>query len=101
MQYARDTYLTPEPGPFSCGMSSGAALCADGVVRPLRFRNGGIADTFFSIPCSVSVKGKTVSGYATVETVDGYSTATEDDPAIVRFVAYSYGRNGHLLPGIR
>lgn len=101
MQYARNTYLTPAPGPFSCGMISGAALCTDGVVRPLRFKNGGIADTFFSIPCSVSVRGKTVSGYATVETLEGYSTPTDDDPPVVRFVAYTYGRNGHLLPGTR
>lgn len=101
MEYANGTYLTPASGPFSCGMVDGAALCTDGIVRRVRFRNGGIADTFFSIPCSVSCKGKTVSGYVTVETVEGWTTPTEDDPAIVRFVAYTYGRNGHLLPGTR
>jgi hypothetical protein len=87
-------------GPFSCGFSRGAALCTDGKVRALRFGDG-IADTFFSVPCSVSVQGRTVSGYCTVETVEGYSTPTDDDPAIVRFVAYSYGKNGALLPGTR
>jgi hypothetical protein len=101
MDYAHGTYLTPSPGPFSCGYSAGAALCTDGAVRRLRFASGGIPDTFFSVPCSVSVKGRTVTGFATVETVEGYSTPTADDPAIVRFVANRYGKNGALLPGTR
>jgi hypothetical protein len=46
----------------------------------------------------VKVGGKTVTGYITTETRDGYSTATDDDPAVVKFVAYRYGKNGHLLP---
>ena len=101
MEYARGTMLELEPGPFACGFVRGRALCVDGKIRSVRFPSGGIADTFFSVPAVVTVKGKTVSGYVTVETVEGYSTPTEDDPAIVRFVAYSYGKNGHLLPGIR
>lgn len=96
MNYALGTSLEPHPGPFSCGYARGKALCSDGKVRALRFTDG-IADTFFSVPARVQVKGKTVSGYATVETVEGYSTVTDGDPAVVKFVAYSYGKNGGLL----
>jgi hypothetical protein len=76
-----------QPWGFSC---RGRALCPDGKVRAFR---GGTADTFFSIPARVSARGKTVSGYVTVETVEGFSTATENDPAVVKFIPYTYGRN--------
>lgn len=92
MQYANGTFLELERGPFACGFTSGRALCPDGVVRAVRFYDG-IADTFFSVPCRVQAHGKTVAGYVTVETVDGYSTPTDDDPAVVRFVPYTYRRN--------
>jgi hypothetical protein len=41
------------------------------------------ADTAYSIPAAVRVKGKTVAGYVTVETVQGFTTASPDDPAVV------------------
>ena len=97
MEYANGTYLTPGPGPFSWGMIDGAALCTDGKVRRVRF-GSGIADTFFSIPARVNANGKTVSGYVTVETMQGYSTPTDDDPAVVKFYAVKYGRNYESLP---
>jgi hypothetical protein len=56
------------------------------------------ADTFFSIPASVTVGGKTVSGYVTVETAAGLTTSTDDDPAVVKFVAAQYGKNAGMLP---
>lgn len=93
--YAYGTY-TVQGGAWS-QFIDGKALCSDGEVRRLRFYDG-IADTFFSVPCSVSVKGKTVSGYMTIETKDGLSTPTYDDPLVVKFVAYKYGKNGGLLP---
>jgi hypothetical protein len=40
-------------------------LCADGVVRAAELAE--TADTFFSIPASIRIKGKRVSGYASVE----------------------------------
>lgn len=93
--YAQGTSLTQS---YPWGMyRSGRALCSDGKVRALA-RIAPTADTFFSVPASVKVAGRTVSGYVTVQTMSGMSTETPDDPAIVRFVAYSYGRNGHLLP---
>ena len=96
MEYAEGTSLELEPGAFACRHVSGRALCADGIVRALRF-GSGIADTFFSIPASVKVKGKTVSGFVSVETLAGYTTPTADDPAVVRFHAYTYGKNASLL----
>jgi hypothetical protein len=46
------------------------------------------ADTWFSVPARVSVKGKTVTGFVTMNDAGvGYE-----------FIAYSTGKNGHLLP---
>jgi hypothetical protein len=92
MQYADGTSLEfSQPWGHSC---KGRALCPDGKVRAFR---GGTADTFFSIPARVSAKGTTVAGFVTVETRDGYTTATEDDPAVVKFVPYKYGKNYGLV----
>lgn len=95
--YADGTYLVQS---FPWGFySSGAAMCSDGKVRTLK-RIAQTADTFFSVPASVNVGKRTVSGYVTVECRSGLSTETDDDPAVVKFVAYSYGRNGDALPGL-
>jgi hypothetical protein len=94
MEYADGTSLNfAQPWGHSC---RGRALCADGKVRAF---SGGIADTFFSIPARVSAKGKTVAGYVTVETREGFSIATDDDPAVVKFRAYSYRKNFALVEG--
>jgi len=77
--------------------TGGSALCADGKVRKLA-KIAQTADTFFSIPAAVRVHGKTVSGYVTVETLEGWSTASENDPAAVKFIAYGNGKNAKLLP---
>lgn len=93
-QYAKGTSLTQR---YPWGLFVKArALCADGVVRSTS-RIASTADTFFSVPASVKVKGRTVSGYVTVTTVSGSDVPTDDDPALVRFHAYTYGKNGHLL----
>jgi hypothetical protein len=73
-------------------------MCSDGIVRAVRFPGGGIADTFFSVPAAVDVRGKRVSGFVTVETAEGWSTESDGDPAVVKFQAYAYGRNGAQLP---
>lgn len=75
----------------------GAALCTDGRVRKLA-RISSTADTFFSVPASVRVAGKYVSGFITIQTIQGCSTPTDDDPAIVKFVAYTNRKNASLLP---
>lgn len=64
---------------------TGKALCSDGKIRSLK-RIAQTADTFFSVPASVVVKGKTVAGYISLD----------DD--IVRFHSYTYRKNGSLLP---
>lgn len=72
-------------------------MCSDGVVRKVK-RIAQTADTFFSIPASVTVKGKTVAGYVTIETTAGSSVEMPDDPAVAKFIAYRYGKNFGLLP---
>lgn len=75
-------------------------LCSDGIVRNVS-RIANTADTFFSIPAAVKVKGRTVSGYVTMETLTGSSIASptaSDDPTCVKFVAYTYGKNADALP---
>lgn len=67
-------------------------VCTDGKMRQVK-RIASTADTAFSVPASVEVRRngqrRTVSGYITMD----------DDG--VRFIASIYGKNGHLLPGIR
>lgn len=94
MQYALGTSLnTRMPWGTFVG---GRALCPDGKVRRLA-RIALTADTFFSVPASVQVRGKTVAGYVTVETIGGFSTATQDDPAVVRFVPYRNRKNANAF----
>lgn len=76
---------------------AGRALCSDGRVRTLK-RIAETADTFFSVPAAVTVHGRTVSGYVTVDTLSGSSVPTDGDPMIVRFRANRYGRNASELP---
>lgn len=92
MTYADGTELTfSQPWGHSC---HGRALCPDGRIRAFR---GGIADTFFSIPARVSANGTSVAGFVYVETRDGWSTATDDDPAVVKFRPYTHRKNWHLV----
>lgn len=56
------------PGPWSMGvLKVDGALCSDGVKRIAHLT--APADSFFSIPACVKVRGKTVSGYLTVNEV--------------------------------
>ena len=75
----------------------GYALCSDGKVRKLK-RISETADTFFSVPAAVVVKGKTVAGFIMFETMQGFSTETENDPAVVKFRAFQNRKNANLLP---
>jgi len=96
-EYALGTSLTyrgPEP---YLGYARGRAVCEDGLVRLVRFTNGGQADTFFSVPGYVRVEGKYVPGFVSVQTVDGYDTVTPDDPAVIHFTAYRYAKNASLI----
>lgn len=94
-EYANSTYIETRM-PWGVIVKV-RALCPDGAVRTCK-RVAQTADTFFSIPASVTVKGRTVAGYVTVETMQGLSTHTTDDPLTVKFIAYQYRRNASLLP---
>lgn len=81
------------------------ALCSDGKTRTARVRSywdgrswSFHCDTFFSTPAWVWVKDRKVRGYVTVESRDGYQTATEEDPAVLKFFSYKYLKNGAMLP---
>src|SRR5262249_11529936 len=93
---ARGTYLDSSyPFGFFRG---GAALCSDGKVRRLK-RISEPADTFFSVPAAVTVNGKTVSGYVTVDSVDDLEgLPVPGRPEVVKFIAITYGRNHAQLP---
>lgn len=73
-------------------------LCSDGIVRGVQ-SIAQTADTFFSVPCSVRVKGKTVSGYATnlQEVWITREKETDFKHAMV-FITHQYGKNYKLLP---
>jgi hypothetical protein len=94
-EYADGTYVETCL-PWSTFVSA-AAMCSDGKVRKVT-RIAQTADTFFSVPASVVVNGRTVAGYITFSTRAGFSIATESDPARVEFHAYAYRKNGGLLP---
>ena len=97
-EYGKGTYLV-QSSPWGF-FATGSALCSDGKVRKLK-RIAETADTFSSVPASVQVGRKTVSGYDTIECLSGSSVSVdESDPEIVKFVAYSYGKNGAMLPGL-
>ena len=64
-------------------------MCSDGVRRTTQWC--GTPDTFFSLPCHVKVKGKTVSGFAT-------QFRRADDSHDWQFHAMRAGRNGARLP---
>ena len=73
-------------------------ICSDGKQRTATLAPE--ADTFFSVPARVSAYGKTVSGFIVSETLEGYDTATDDDPAVYKFIAYKYGKNAAQLPEV-
>lgn len=72
-------------------------MCSDGTVRATH-RLASTADTFFSVPCAVKVKGRTVAGYLTIETADGCTPDKPGDPSVVKFVAVTYRKNHDALP---
>lgn len=87
-EYSRGTYLLVS---YPWGINrGGAAMCSDGKVRKIK-RIAPTADTFFSIPASIEVKGKTVAGYVTF-------ASNYNGEKIVQFRPYTYRKNHGLLP---
>lgn len=63
-------------------------LCSDGVLRTAVKISE--PDTFFSVPCSVKVKGVSVRGFMSFDYVNGDTTLI--------FSAFTYCQNHHMLP---
>lgn len=79
-------------GPWQIPVAVKHCLCPDGTRR--RVRITGQADTFFSIPASVTVKR---DGKAT--TISGYVTGREGENGAkdYEFVPTAYGKNYHFF----
>jgi hypothetical protein len=78
--------LLQHRGPWQVPYRATNVLCSDGKRRNARIT--GDALDAWSLPASVKVKGRTVSGFIT--NIEG----TED----FQFHAYQYKKNGYLLP---
>jgi hypothetical protein len=83
------TQLDPEEYAYPSGALRNSrrhfsAICLDGKVRR---GTCGVPDTFFSIPARLKAKGKTVTGYVTIDSSDGE----------IHFHAYLYGKNHEVL----
>lgn len=92
--YAHGTFI--DSGYPLGAIRKARAMCPDGVVRTCK-RVASTADTFFSVPATVTVRRKSVAGYITIQTVSGLSTESPEDPWIVRFIPYTYRKNAYLL----
>jgi hypothetical protein len=75
-------------GPWQIPYKACNVLCSDGKRRTARTAQS--ADTYFSLPARVSVRGKTVSGYITGCKTEGH--------ADYEFHAVLTGKNAALLP---
>jgi hypothetical protein len=93
--YALNTSITRSNLPFAENIKA-RVLCSDGKVRATA-RLSQHPDTFFSTGAAIRVRGRYITGYLTVETRDGFSTETPDDPAVVKFFAHSNHPNAGLL----
>jgi hypothetical protein len=83
---ARGTGMKLCAPPFA-QVIGGRAICPDGVVRALAYI--GEADTVWTRPAAVRVKGKYIRGYVEIETEQGMSAACsiEGDPNVLKFIA--------------
>lgn len=64
------------------------AMCSDGKRRNVQLTRE--PDTLYTIPGRVRVRGVTVTGFIT-------SAAGDDGVKDWKFIANTYGKNGHLL----
>jgi hypothetical protein len=94
--YGHDTYVVMRSTGLFSGFVAGRALCSDGRVRHLK-RIAACADSFDSVPAAVTVKGRTVSGFITWASMDGFTVELPGRPHVVKFVA-QHGKNKGMLP---
>jgi len=84
-EYANGTWCTVnEWGTYK----KAKILCSDGILRTAF--NISEPDTFFSVPCSVKVKGVSVRGFMSFDYINGYTT--------LLFTSYEYCKNDFMLP---
>jgi hypothetical protein len=90
-QYEKGTFLVMWL-PFG-SYFQGAAMCPDGKVRRLKTISE-CADTAWTIPASISYRGKTVSGHVEFKSDSGLST---DEKQFVAFVPH--GKHKDIFNG--
>lgn len=93
--YAYGTALHVTRGGFGQNVAADV-ICADGKLRRTNHLSAH-ADTFFSTGASVKVRGHNITGFITMSTKSGLSTATPDDPAFLTFHAHTFHKWSHLL----
>jgi hypothetical protein len=94
-QYGKGTSVTLR-GPWSVYVSA-RVLCPDGKVRTVK-RIAITSDTFFSVPCSVTFRGRTVAGYMTARDTEAPENhAIGDSNTVMAFVPYQYRKNGNAF----
>jgi len=94
IKYSQDTSVTVR-SPWGFYISA-RVMCPDGIARNVK-RISECADTFFSVPCSVTFKGKTIAGYMTfADTHPNDYNSTEQH---VEFRPYQNRKNAHLFNG--
>jgi hypothetical protein len=91
--YANGTYFQYKM-PFGLYIGA-AALCPDGKVRKVK-RIAETPDTYFSIPASVTYKGKTVAGYLHLKNVGDPANPREFRDAVI-FSPYASHKNGNIF----
>ena len=95
-EYGNGTYVVMRSTGLFSGFVGGRALCSDSRVRQLK-RIALCADGFDSVPAAVTIKGKTVSGFITWATMDGFTVELPENPHVIKFIAQR-GKNKNLLP---
>lgn len=92
-EYANGTYLQST---MPWGLYVGAAaLCPDGKVRKVK-RISETPDTYFSIPASITYKGKTIAGYVHLCNVGDPANPLEFKDAVI-FSPYLNRKNGNIF----
>jgi len=91
MIYANGSKSILSTGPFSQLVRVLNCPCSDGKVRSVRIT--GQPTTYFSVPASTKVCGKTVTGFVTM-------APTYEEGVKEGYVFHSnkFGKNGSLLP---
>lgn len=72
-------------------------LCSDGKIRAAELSQ--CADTFFSVPASIKINGKRISGYMTTEEQKWITGEKETEfLSCYSFRQHTYQKNAHNLP---